>query len=100
MIDCHEIIEFMPVAMGISCGKCGRVYLITRPDSAGRIRLDESDPLRPSYKLTCKCSAVRFFDKREMLPYTVPRYCVLRGYAIRGDYVQVPTRVGKIRTAA
>ena len=84
-----EIIESMPVAIGICCGKCGRVYLVTHRDNARRIQYDESDPVRPSYKLACQCSAVRFFDKREMLPYSISAYSVRRGYANRGDYLQI-----------
>lgn len=85
----REIIESMPVSMGICCGKCGRVYLVAHRDNARLMRYDESDPFRPSYKLTCQCSAVRFFDKREMLPYSVSEYSVRRGYANRGDYLQI-----------
>ena len=79
----------MLVAMGISCGKCGRVYLVAHPDEARRMQYDESDPIRPTYKLTCHCSGVRYFDKREMLPYSVSPYGVKRGYANRGDYLQI-----------
>jgi len=57
----------MPVAMGISCGKCGSVYFVAHQDNARRIRFDDTDKLCPSYQLTFHCSAVHFFEKREML---------------------------------
>ena len=85
----REIIKFMAVAMGICCGECGRVYLVSHPDNARRIRYDDSDPVGPSYKLTCECSFVRFFDSRELLPYSISACCVQRGCAHRGEYLQI-----------
>lgn len=79
----------MPVAMGISCEKCGRVYFIAHPDNARRIRFDDTEKLRPAYQLSCQCSAVHFFEKREMLPYSVTADCMERGYAERADYIQI-----------
>ena len=79
----------MPVGVGISCGKCGRVYFVAHPDNARRIRFDDTDQLRPSYQLICHCSAVHFFEKREMLPYSVSAYCIQRGYAERDNSVQI-----------
>ena len=92
----------MPVAMGIACEKCGRVWFVAHPDNACRIRFDDTDRLRPSYQLTCKCLAVHFFEKREMLPYSVSEYCIQRGYAARDNSVQiVPPRTAsrKMRAA-
>ena len=88
--------------MGIACEKCGRVYFITHPENARRMRFDDTDNLRPPYQLTCQCSAVHCFEKREMLPYSVSELCIQRGYAERANYVQiVPTHAkrGKVRAA-
>jgi len=92
----------MAVAVGISCAKCGRVYLVAHPDNARRIRFDDSDKLRPPFSLTCQCSAVRFFDKREMVPYSVSSHSFQRGYAGRDNCVQIKQGVGfnKKRAAA
>ena len=79
----------MPVAVGISCGECGRVYFVAHPDNARRIRFDDADKLRPSYQLICHCSAIHFFEKREILPYSVPEHCMQRGYAERDNSVQL-----------
>jgi hypothetical protein len=90
----------MPVAMGISCGKCGRVYFVAHQDNARRIRFDNTDKIRPSYQLTCDCSAVYFFEKREMLPYSVSAYCIQRGYAERGDHLQIPPVINRSKMRA
>ena len=79
----------MPVAMGIACEKCGRVYFIVHPDNARRIRFDDTDTLRPPYQLTCQCSAVHFFETREMLPYAISADSMQRGYAERASYTQI-----------
>jgi hypothetical protein len=84
----------MPVAMGISCANCGRVYLVAHPDSARRIRLNYRDKFGPEYRLKCQCSAVRYFDKREMVPYSVSLFSLQRGYASRDNCVQVKQAAG------
>jgi len=75
--------------MGISCAECGRVYLVAHPDNACRIRFNDRDKFGPAYSLKCQCSAVRFFDKREMVPYSVSPFSIQCGYAGRDNCVQV-----------
>ena len=41
-----------------------------------------------SYRLNCMvpCGAVRFFDRKDMKPYSVAAHSYERGYADRGEY--------------
>ena len=58
--------------MGIACQSCGRIYLVTHPANAQRIVFPSKATISPSYRLTCDCSEVRFFNKRELAPTAFP----------------------------
>ena len=98
----REIITPMPVAMGIACELCGRMYLVAHPHNAHRIRFDSKAIVDQSYRLTCDCSEVRFFHKREVAPYRISSYINRRGYGDREEYQQIPfpTAAHKRRLAA
>lgn len=74
----------MTVHMGIACQSCGRVYFIARTE---RIEFSSSPRSNP-YQLNCMapCEAVRFFEMRDMKPYSVSTFSYERGYADRGEY--------------
>jgi hypothetical protein len=81
----------MPVAMGIVCQSCGRMYLVAHSANANRIVFpSKTTAISPSYRLTCDCSEVRYFHKREVTPHRISAYINRRGYGDREEYKQIP----------
>jgi hypothetical protein len=69
----------MPIHVGISCERCGKVHFIV---TSKRIEFAASDG---SYRLACMspCGAIRYFRKEQMLVYAVSGDIFTRGYAER-----------------
>jgi len=72
----------MPIHVGISCERCGKVHFIA---TSKRIEFGQNDK---SYRLACMfpCGAIRYFQKEQMLPYAVSDDVFSRGYAERNEY--------------
>jgi hypothetical protein len=75
----------MSISIGISCEKCGIVYLITTKAN-NRITCLPRTAGPAMFSLKCSCGAARSFHKGDVRPYSVSEYGYDRGYAERGEY--------------
>ena len=70
--------------MGILCERCRTVYFISRSPKSSHIHYDRT---RGEFKLACvgPCSAVAYFQRIMLRPYSVSAKAIERGYADIGE---------------
>src|ERR1017187_838522 len=75
----------MAVYVGIMCGQCNRVFLVTQ---TSRIKVYGCSRDESLYELTCvpACRATTRFTRADLRVYSVAGNCFIRGYVLRGEY--------------
>jgi hypothetical protein len=83
----------MTIYVGIMCEACGRVFLVTE---TSRITLRNSRLDEGQYQLTCVslCQSITHFTRDDLRVYSIlpasrVRACLLRGYALMGEYQEL-----------
>lgn len=82
----------MAVHVGIMCGRCDRVFLVTQ---TSRIKLHVCSRDESRYELTCvpPCRATTRFTRNDLRVYSVATTCFLRGYVLKGECQELVNRM-------